>query len=262
MGFFEEFGALVKKYNLEIHAVQVDENIKIMNERFRLALRKEDLPPPVFLLRTTEGDFIPSVFGPITINNEEHNITFINAKDKSTTTLFPIEVKKEEPVAETDKELTEEEAKQVVTTLNALGDALQNGRDWEEVPKVEEKKKPKKKVNDDKENYLIVNSLFDDNNQVNVFSSSKFIESHIDRMKKLDTLINIYITNNKKDIVDKGQLKLSSKEGKEVLKKIESKLTNFTKIILIDDYKKSAFAKRIVKDLEAKGIKTIKEKDF
>lgn len=80
MGFFEDLGKLMEKYNLEIHSFQVDENVRIMNERFHLALTAADLPPPVVLFRTKEGDFVPTEFKAITINNEQHNFNFLNVR--------------------------------------------------------------------------------------------------------------------------------------------------------------------------------------
>lgn len=264
MGFFEEFGELMKKYNLEIHAIQLDENVKIMNERFHLALKKQDLPPPIFLFRLSEGDFVPQINGPVSLNNEEKNIHFFNVKENSTFTLFPVEEKKEEPVAE---ELSDEDAEKVVTTLNALGDAIQNGMGWEEVPKASEvpvenvKKRIENKDENLKHNYFVVGNILDKDDKWEEGAYTNFIEPNIEYLQKFST-INSMLKFFKLTESDVKKLKLTSKEGKELLKKIEDKLSDVTDVVLLNDYKKSTFAKRIVKDLQAKGIEIIEEKDF
>lgn len=249
MGFFEELGDLMKKYNLEIHTVQIDENIRIMNERFRLALRKEDLPPPLLLFRTSEGDFVPSLFGPLTLNNEEHNIKFTNIKDGSSVVLFPIEEKKEETEME----------KKVADTLNKLSDTLENNAmNWEVVePEKKEEEIDMKRSKKDK--YLIIGNIFNETGK-EVVSYGDFISKHIDTLQHFDTLTSLYNTNvNGTDTVE---LKLTTKAGKEAVKKIEEAASKFKHVVVLEDYKKSNFAKRIVKDLQANGMDIIEEKDF
>lgn len=299
MGFFEELGELMKKYNFEIHAIQLDENVKIMNERFHLGLTKEDLPPPVFIFRTNEGSFVPQVFGPISLNNEEHNIKFFNIADNSTTYLFPVKEPEPEVKVEEKKEeenITPEQEKQVVDTLNKLSEVMQ--MDWEETPKTEETKvtttkatktkkttkakktteakleevktaeKPAKKTTKKSskkkasevitENYLIVSNIFTDTNVLNMIDSNEFIKANKDKLVNYDTLLHFFTecTNSPREI------KLNTPEGKELVKNIEAKIGTFTKVITLKNYSKSAIAKKIVKDLEAKGIGIIAEKDF
>lgn len=291
MGFFEDLGQLMEKYEFEVHAIQLDENVKIMNDRFHLNLSKNDLPPPIIIFRTTEGDFVPQVFGPITIKNEEHNVKFFNVKDNSTVTLFPVvEEKKEELKTE---ELSQEEAEKVATTLNALGDALQNGMNWEEVPKTEtnkeevkqEEQKVQEKIEEKKEevkveetpakktvkrnkknkanvaitNYILIGSIFTESGRLNINEYEKFIETHRDKLQNnFDTLVHVVKDNT--NIT--AEPKLTTKEGKDLIKNLEFHLASFTKIIALESYKDSAVAKKLIKDLKAKGFELIEEDKF
>lgn len=93
MGFFDDFKQLIEKYNLEIHPIQLDENIRILNDKYHMNLQRDDLPPPVLLLRTSEGDFTNVNLGPIFRDPNTGAMKFYNIKDTTQViSLFPEQV--------------------------------------------------------------------------------------------------------------------------------------------------------------------------
>lgn len=83
MGFLNELGILMKKYEVEIYSIQIDENIKRLNDKFHISLKREDLPPNLIVFKTKEGDYIPTNFGPLSLNNSQKNLHFINSNDQN-----------------------------------------------------------------------------------------------------------------------------------------------------------------------------------
>lgn len=73
----------MKKYEVEIHSIQIDENIKRMNEKFHISLKREDFPPSMIVFKTKEGNYIPTIFGPLGLNNSQKNLHFVNSNDQS-----------------------------------------------------------------------------------------------------------------------------------------------------------------------------------
>ena len=102
MGFLSELGNLIQKYDVQILPIQIEQNIRKLNQRHNTNLKVSDLPPSLIVFKTKEGDYIPTNFGPISIDNEEKNCHFININDRNKV-LNLIERKQQKKVINTTK---------------------------------------------------------------------------------------------------------------------------------------------------------------
>lgn len=253
MAFFEELGELMKKYNFSIHTIQLDENVAKFNEVFKMNIKKEDLPPPVILFRTSEGDFVPTIFGPITINNEQQNMQFINVAEPSKIiNIFP---PKDPVVEETAKEVQKE-----------------TQMEWEDVPKTEEKKtkktskkKSKKETTSSVQNkkILVVGPLFKGQN-FNAEQYNKFVNDNLNKLSVYNTINTILsLVIGQKNYAQNEPIKANSKRGKEVINQLcESYVRDFGAIVLMKGWEKALEARKIKEFAEANNLTIVEQKDF
>lgn len=260
MSFFEDLGALIKKYNLELHTIQIDENVARFNEAFKINVRKEELPPPVLLFRTNEGDFIPTNFGPITINNEQHNAHFINIKEPSKIIdLFSVEEKKEEVKEEKKAEKKVEKKDEQME---------QNETPKTEEPKKEVKKSTKKEKKETKTNnivgkrILIIGPLFKKENY-NTEEYTKFVNNNLTKLSCFNTLNEILkMVIGDENYANNEVIKPSTKRGKEVIDELVKKAEGFDTFVLLQGYEKASELKKLLDYAEKNNISLIKEQDF
>lgn len=243
MSFFEELGALMKKYNFELHPIQIDENVARFNEVFKTNVKKEDLPPPVLLFRTSEGDFIPTTFGPVTLRNAEQNVHFIN-------------------IAEPTKVID------MFSTEKKIETSKQEQMNWEEV-KEEPKKRGRKKKEEKKvesvgsKKVLIVGPLFKGQN-FNIAQYNKFVDTNLGKLSAYNTINTLLpLVIGDKNYTENEPIKANSKRGKEVISDLcEKYVKEFGEIVLLKGWDKALEAKKIKEFAEANNIFVVEQKDF